>query len=256
MPKREPTQDPQLELPRVYEGQKVLAELMARVGSVLSPDDVKSLFAQAQKAGERPAQIFPELFDGEPRFPSPEEAKRLYGNLFGLWDRLAAGKPPEPRGKDEQPPQPTPLPPPAPLAEGERQLSDAFVEQGFSALTTLPPKEARRLRDRFEQRESELVEVLRLLGLAPSAEEAAVDLAFELWLLCTWALGERVGRTTFSSLRSAAPQGSQPALQRYIAEWLAEAALEEEEPLAAADREKIEPVLAAAAEQLATPAPR
>lgn len=254
MPKREPPAENPAELPRRYEGQAVLAQLMASVGSVLSPDDVKDLFVQAQKAGERPAQIFPELFDGEPHFGSPEEARRLYGNLFGLWDRLAAGKPPEPRGADDAAAPPPPAPPPAPIEGSE--LSDAFVEEGFAAITTLPPREARRLRDRFDQRESELLEVIRLLGVAPAAEEAAGDLAFELWLLCTWAFAERVGRTTFASLRSAKPAGTQPALQRYISEWLSEAELEEDGALLPADRARIEPVLLAAAEQLAAPSPR
>jgi hypothetical protein len=253
MPKRDRNASPS-ELPRHYEGQAVLAELMAGVGSVLSPEDVKSLFSQAQQVGELPAQIFPELFDGEPRFASPEQAARLYGNLFGLWDRLAAGKPPEPRGLDDRPAPPPPAPPPEPIVGSE--ILDAFVERGFLALTTLPPKESRRLRDRFEQRESELLEVLGLLGVAPGAEDAARDVAFELWLLTTWAFGERAGRTTFASLRGAVPTGNQPALQRYIAEWLSEAELDEEDPLLPADRAKVEPVLASAAEQLATPTPK
>lgn len=237
------------ELPRVYEGQEVLAELLAIAGSKAGVDEVKELFREALATQQTPSSTFPELFEAEPRFPSPELARRLYGNLFGLWSRVARGILDEPRGQVEKPQEPEPVPPPQPIAGAE--LPDDFVEAAFAALTTLPAKERQRQRDRFEQRESDLVEVIRQLHLAPEAELAGVDLAFELWLICTWALADRVGRTDFSSLRAPAPKGAQPALERYVAEWLAEAEVDEEEPLSAEDRARLEPVLRAAAELLA-----
>jgi hypothetical protein len=240
--------DRDAELPRVYEGAELLAALLEAAGSAVPVDALKSAFLDAQAHGARPDQVFPALFETEPHFPTPEHARRLYGNLFGLWDRLARGVRDEPRAA-EPPPPAEPVPPPPPI-EG-RELPDAFVEAALGALTTLPGKERTRQRDRFEQKESELCEALRLLRLSPGAEQAGLDLAFELWLLCGWALGARAGHAAFGRLRAPAPAGTQPALERFVAEWLGEAELDDDEPLTAEERGKLEPFLRQAAELLA-----
>lgn len=237
------------DLRRVYEGAEVLEELLAAAGAPHPADAVKALFQQAHAEHAVPGEVFPALFEAEPRFASPELARRLYGNLFGLWERVAAGKLEEPKIHAESAPAPEPIAPPPPIEGAE--IPDGFVEAALGALTTLPAKERSKQRDRFEQRESALVETLRQLRLSPGAEEAGLDLGFELWLLCGWALGDRAGRTDFTQLRNPGPRGTQPALDRFIAEWLGEAELDEEEPLAVAEREKLEPLLRHAAEQLA-----
>src|SRR2546423_4153246 len=90
-------------LPRVYEGEAVLAELLAVAGSPLPVATVKDVFAQAHAAHDPPSEAIPALFPEEPHFPSPELARRLYGNLFGLWDRVARGQLDEPRRAPEPP---------------------------------------------------------------------------------------------------------------------------------------------------------
>lgn len=237
------------ELPRTYEGEAILSELLALAGSAATAAEVKELFREALAAHETPATTFPELFEGEPRFPSPDIARRLYGNLFGLWDRVARGVLEEPRVREEKPPPPEMVPPPPPLEVAV--VTDEFVEAAFKSLTTIPEKERQRQKDRFEQRESEWVELIRRLGLQPMSEEAALECAFELWLVCGWALGPKLGRTDFTRLRSPAPKGTQPALDRFIADWLGEAELDEDEPMTPEDRQKAEPLLRAAAELLA-----
>ncbi|MBS2026852.1 MAG: hypothetical protein JST54_03020 [Deltaproteobacteria bacterium] len=239
------------ELPRVYEGAEALEALLAMAGEELDAATIKDIFQEAQKEGDQPSDVFPALFAQEPRFPSPDLARRLYGNLFGLWDRVARGQLDEPKGRPAAPEVPEPIAPP-PAIEGAT-IPDEFVQAALGALTTLPEKERGRQRDRFEQRESELCESLRQLKLSDGAEQAGLDLSFELWLLCGWALGERAGRTAFKALRDPPQEGSQPALERFIAEWLGEAELDEDDPLKPEERQKLEPFLRRAAELLAPP---
>jgi hypothetical protein len=177
-------------------------------------------------------------------------AKRLYGNLFGLWDRLVAGGSVEPAAGPSRPAPPPPVPP-APTAIDGRVPDDAFVEAAFRHLSALPDRERQRKRDRFEQRESDLLQAVLALKLTPEAEQAGLDLAFELWAISELALGDRLGRTDFGQLRAGTPAPAQPALERYLDEWLGEAMLDETEPLSAEERAKLEPLLRSAIGQLA-----
>jgi hypothetical protein len=238
--------EPQLE--RHYEGQPVLADLLKQAGSHASVDDTKEIFMEAQAEGMRPAQAFPELFDGEPRFASPALALRLYSNLFGLWDRMADGKTDEPSAHEPKPRPPPPPPAPEPLEKG-KPLTDAFVEAAFAHLSATPAREARRHHDRFEQKESDLIQAIAQLKVDPPAEEAALQLAFELWAISQLAYGDDAGRTTFAKLR--AGEGTAPeALVRYIDESLTEAEIANDDAMSADDRAKLEPLLRAAAGQL------
>ncbi len=246
------------DLPRRYEGQTVLAELLSKAGSPYSIDDVKALFEEAIAEKETPSATFPELFEAEPHFASPEVAKRLYGNLFGLWDRIAQGETSEPTpekpGKPERPgKQVAPPMPEAPAPVSGREIDDAFVEAAFHFIEALPERERQKRFDRFEQRESEYLQALHLLKLSAGAEQVGLDLGFELFVIAELALGERVGRTDFASLRSTQTSKAQPqpALSRYLEEWLAEAMLDEQEPLSAEERARLEPLIRAAAQQLA-----
>src|SRR5438309_1782663 len=79
-------------LPRVYEGPEVLSALLEQAGSALGAAEVSGRFAAAQASGRDRSEVIPTLFPAEPHFDSPDQARRLYGNLFGLWDRIAAGQ--------------------------------------------------------------------------------------------------------------------------------------------------------------------
>src|SRR5512137_1250014 len=74
-----------------YEGPEVLTALLARAGSPHAAEEVADHFRAASAAGEPRGDVIPSLFPEEPRFESPDAARRLYANLFGLWDRVAAG---------------------------------------------------------------------------------------------------------------------------------------------------------------------
>src|SRR5919204_5087327 len=90
-PKRGESREP-LSIPHVYEGPEVVSALLARAGSPLGATEVAERFRAAHAAGADRSDAIPALFDAEPRFSSPDEARRLYGNLFALWDRIAAGR--------------------------------------------------------------------------------------------------------------------------------------------------------------------
>src|SRR5512141_2456226 len=98
-------------IPRVYEGPAVLSELLARAGSPYPADEVAKRFRRAQAEGAERSEAIPSLFPSEPRFESPDAARRLYSNLFGLWKRVAAGlsasddQPVAPPGGSARPPQ-------------------------------------------------------------------------------------------------------------------------------------------------------
>src|SRR5512132_477096 len=89
-PKR-PDETSETGIPRVYEGPAALSELLARAGSPYPAEEVAKRFRRAQAEGAERSEAIPSLFPSEPRFASPDEARRLYANLFGLWNRVAAG---------------------------------------------------------------------------------------------------------------------------------------------------------------------
>jgi hypothetical protein len=230
----------------------VLAELLAIAGSPVTVEDVKSLFSEAFEEHEEPGAVFPDLFEEEPRFPSPEVARRLYANLFGLWDRISAQEFGEPTvGKPVRPTRSPPMPRPPPI-EGWEIPAD-YIEQVFQFLTRVDERERRKLRDRFDQRETALIDAIQTLALPPASEELGLDLAFELWAMAELALGKRVGRARFGKLREPNPEPSgQTALESYLTEWLDEATLDDEDPLPAQDRQALERVLLSAISQLAS----
>jgi hypothetical protein len=245
MARRDPT-----ELVRAYEGAGRLGELLAVAGSTLAVEEVKACFAEALTTGAKPSDAFPSLFEGEPHFPSPQVAQQLYGNLFGLWDRIADGHPEEPALSAPRPERPAATRAVDPPKAIDRAPDGDFVEQAFRYLASLPERERRRWRDRFEQRESDLIQAIATLKLEPAAEEVGVDMGFELWLMAELALGTKVGRTDFGRLRSGGAAGANPAMEAYLSEWLSEAMLDEEDPLRPEERARLEPLLLAAIAQL------
>src|SRR5512137_2870976 len=74
-----------------YEGPEVLTALLQKAGCPHGAEEVADHFRAACAAGEPRGDVIPSLFPEEPRFESPDAARRLYANLFGLWDRVAAG---------------------------------------------------------------------------------------------------------------------------------------------------------------------
>ncbi|HSB21223.1 MAG TPA: hypothetical protein VLD85_14545 [Anaeromyxobacteraceae bacterium] len=232
-----------------YEGPEVLSALLARAGSPHSAEEVADRFAQALAAGEERAEAIPALFPREPRFASPEEARRLYQNLFGLWSRVAAGRGAEAGEPEAEEPD---LPPPLPergSVPGDRLPAD-LVEATWRHLAGVPQAEARRARHRFESAQADLVAWLAATELPESGGAAAVDLCFEAWAMLDQAFGDRLGTAPWRALEELASEpppleSEQPALAAYAAEQLDN--LGDDDPaFGPAERAQVERVLATA----------
>ncbi len=209
----------------MYEGPEVLSALLARAGSPHDAAAVTDAFRRAQLAGEPRSAVIPGLFTAEPHFESPEAARRLYSNLFGLWARLAAGL-----GPNDDAPEVAPEPPPPPplpergTSPGTNVPSD-IVDALWRNLAAASPREVQRRRDRFQNVQPDLAAWLDAAPLPESGALAAMDLAFELWSMFDQAFGERLGVVDFRSLRALEEEPppveeSQPAVAAYVAEQL------------------------------------
>ncbi len=232
----------------VYEGPEVLTALLRDAGSPHDAEVVAETFARAQRAGEPRSVVIPGLFPEEPRFDSPEDARRLYANLFGLWARVAAGLGPH----DDAPevvaePEPPPPLPERGLAMGTA-LAPELVETVWRYFAMATPSDMQRRRDRFMNVQPDLVAWLEAAPLPESASLAAMDIAFEAWAMFDQAFGDRLGAVDFRVLRSIQHEpppleSTQPALAAYAAEQLD--LLEDEEPeFGEEDRAQVERVVA------------
>jgi hypothetical protein len=232
-----------------YEGPEVLGALLARAGSPHTAEETADRFAEAQAADQDRSVAIPALFPGEPRFGSPEEARRLYQNLFGLWERVASG-----RGAEPGEPAPAAAPPPPPLPErgvvpGDRLPAD-LVEAAWRNLAELPPAQARRLRDRFESSQPDLSAWLAAAELPESGAGAVLDLCFEAWVMLDHAFGDRLAAARWRALEELASEpppleAEQPALATYAAEQLDNLA-DEDPAFGPGERAQVERVVAAA----------
>lgn len=234
----------------VYEGPEVLSALLERAGSPHDAEAVSDAFSRALAAGEPRSAVIPALFPEEPRFDSPEAARRLYANLFGLWGRLAAGLGPH----DDAPevvPEPPP-PPPLPLrgiAPGQAVPAD-IVEAVWRHLAAATPREVQRRRDRFQNAQPDLAAWLDAAPLPEPGALAVLDLAFESWAMFDQAFGDRLGPVEWKELRAREDEPppleeSQPALAAYAAEQL-DILAEEDAAFGAAERAQVEKVVAVA----------
>ncbi|MFO7156438.1 MAG: hypothetical protein DIU72_007490 [Pseudomonadota bacterium] len=230
------------ELDRIYEGIDILDALLVEAGAEV---DGKGAIARlaAAIAERRPAsEVIPSLFPTEPRFASSEYARRLYGNLFGVWDLLLAGRSPEDLARARTP---APAPareefafdqegppryrlPPRGSVSGD-VVPFEVVEGTWQMLQSLPEKELKRRLDRYENTLSELAAWPDLLeGLSDEARDALDQLCFELAQMFDQAFGDRFGEVRLVDLETADPDQAE-RLQPYAVDFLEEALDEEEE---------------------------
>jgi hypothetical protein len=244
-------------VPAVYEGPEVLTALLGKAGSPHDAEEVAERFQKAQEAGEPRSSVIPTLFQDEPRFGSPDEARRLYGNLFGLWTRLLAGLGPH----DDAPavvPEPEADAEREPLPErGAQQgdvLSPEIVEGMWRVLADGSPRELQRRRDRFMNVQPDLAAWLESLPLPDAGILTLQDLAFETWAMFDHAYGERLAMIDFRDLRDLEKEPPplaevQPALATYLVEQL-DLSSEEDPGFDEASRAQVERALAAVAAAL------
>jgi len=230
-----------------YEGPEVLTSLLARAGSPHGAEEVAEHFQAACAAGEPRSDVIPSLFPEEPRFETPEAARRLYANLFGLWERVAAGM-----GMD--PDRPAPVEPATPAPErgsvDGRVLPRPFVELAWRWLASLPGRDTTRLRDRFQNLQPDLDAWLGEVELPESGGLAAHDLVFEAWAMFDRGFDDRLGDVDWKELRELeaeppALESMQPALAAYVGEQL-DNLQDEQADFGAPERAQVERVIATA----------
>jgi len=238
-------------LARVFEGMDVLDRLLAKAGAEVDGRGAASRFAAAITEGKLPPQVIPGLFPKEPRFGGPEEAMRLYGNLFGVWDRLSSGVDPTALERaapvveeEETPAGPPPVElPPRGSIEG-KEVPHEVVEGTWMLLADLAPRERTRRQDRYGNVQSELSEWARMAeGLSGVGQETLELLCFELAEMFDHAFGDRFGAVRFRALEGASSEEAdtlQPYAADYVAETLDEAEDEEEEGLTDDERRVVE----------------
>ena len=238
----------------VYEGPEVLSALLAQAGSPFTAEEVAERFAAAQSAGEERSEAIPALFEEEPRFPAPDAARRLYANLFGLWARIAAGLGPVDDAPEAMPDVPQRVPPPERGSQRGDRLGPDFIEAMWKYIAGLAPRERRRLEDRFEVAQPDLLAWLAGTDLPEAGSLSASDLVLESWAMFDQAFDERLGTLSFLELRSleAEPpplESEQPALAAYVAEQL-DTLADEDPDFGPPERAQVERMLAAVAAAL------
>jgi hypothetical protein len=198
----------------------------------LSADEALGVLREGHSQRRSVGQVIPSLFKGEPRFPDPSVAKRLFQNLLGLWDLLesdptiALHAPP---GIAQQQPRQA-----APGAFAPDGPDRKFVENAWRYLEDLDKRGRNRLQHSFENRQDSLVGFLEEQELSDAGFDCAEQLVFELF--CMIELGWPPG--TRPVLRSELDQGGQTATQspmallEYADEQIFEAEQDEESPLA------------------------
>jgi hypothetical protein len=232
----------------IYEGPEVLGALLQRAGAALTVEEAIERLGRAVTAKEPRSAVIPSLFADEPRFAGPDEARRLYGNLFGLWARLEAGLGAHDDAPDvvPEPPPPPPLPERA-LTPGT-QVPPEMVEAVWKHLATAPPRDVARRRDRYMNVQADVVAWLDVVPLPESGALAATDLAFETWAMLDQAFGERLAMVEWKSLARLAEEpppaeATQPAIAAYAAEAL-DTLEGEDDAFDAAARAQVEKVVA------------
>ncbi len=249
-PKRAP------ELARVYEGIEILDALLHEAGAEVDGKQAIARLATAIAERRPAAEVIPTLFSEEPHFAGSEYAMRLYGNLFGVWDLLLAGRSPEELGAARAPTPPPPEEDFGPEEGGPLEYAlpargsipgdvvpFEVVEGTWQMLQSLTERERSRRLDRYENTQSELAEWARSVeGLSEIAEETLEYLCFELAQMFDQAFGERFGSVEYGALVSA-ETGEVDRLQPYVVDYLEESldeAEEEEEGLPAEERATVE----------------
>lgn len=221
-----------------FEGKEVLDGLLEIAGARVDTEGVVVRMREALRSREPREAVMPTLFDGEPRFPDPSLARRLFQNLLGLWDLLERGHPVPlegPPAGQERPRVKRPIPERPPPFEGDAPSSD-WVEAAWRYLDEAPERELTRMEHAFENRQDALLGFLDEQGLTDEVFGLARQLLFELHAMIElgWPPGTRsVARAELEG----ESEGEAPpaALQAYADEAVFEAEQDEQAPLSPAD---------------------
>lgn len=227
---------------RAFEGQAVLQKLLTASGTLADVEDVVGAFQQAVKEGVPAPVVIQALWDDEPRFESPRDAARLFGNLLGLFELVEAGKPLQltksgPKVKREKAPRPEPF--------GKEGPTDVFVEAAWRWFDDFP-KERQRFEHAFENTQDELVSWLDASGLEDAGFGLARHLVGEVYAMLALGGWELASVATERIPEQASLDALPAALNTWIDESLFEATSDEEQPLAEKEGQQVRAVVARA----------
>jgi hypothetical protein len=234
------------DIERSFEGRVVLEKLLAASGTIADAEDVAGAFEKAVKEGVPAPVVIQALWEDEPRFESPDDAARLFGNLLGLYELIAEGQKvdlsaPGAKVKREKATRPEPF--------GEEGPTDAFVESAWRWFDDFP-KERQRFEHAFENRQDALISWLDDAGLDDAGFALARHLVGEVFAMLELG-GVKVDSLDESLLPK---QGSLDALPKALSEWidesLFEASSDEQEPMPEAQVNKVREVVARAAQAM------
>jgi hypothetical protein len=227
-----------------FEGLETLEALLRASDSRMSAHQALERLREGQHLRQAPSEVFPTLFEGEPRFADKSIAKRLFQNLLGLWDLLESGQPvaldaPEmaPRKRPKQG---------APGVFAPHGPDREFVEKSWRYLEDLDKRGRDRLQHSFENRQDSLVGFLEEQALSDAGFDCAQQLVFELFAMIElgWPPGTRL------VVRSELERGGQQqakqapaALLEYADEAIFEAEQDEEVPLLPDEAAKVRAVV-------------
>lgn len=220
------------QLDRKFDGPEKLQALLEKAGVLADVDDVTQAFKLAQKDDVPPATVIEALFEDEPRFGSPKEARALYSNLFGLWDLLSSGQTPAQGRKADQPFRPVkPVPPQPPPFFPKEGPDDAWVERAWRYLEAAPPKALEKVHHAYDHRCDALVTWLDEQGPSGLAFALAQHLLFELFAMLELGSPNGIGIVAPPVNQDEVGGGVPSALAAYAEEVVFEAEHDEEEPL-------------------------
>ncbi|MBL8916344.1 MAG: hypothetical protein JNM17_36930 [Archangium sp.] len=236
------------EVDRSFEGKAVLEKLLTQSGSVADAEDVAGAFKKAIEEGVPAPVVIQALWEDEPRFETPDDAARLFGNLLGLYDLISEGKKVDlgsaatAKVKREKATKPEPY-------DAKEGPTDAFIESAWRYFDDFP-KERQKFEHAFENRQDMLILWLDDSGLDDASFALARHLVGEVF-----AMLELGGRKLESINESMVPKkATLEALPRALSEWiedtLYEAETDDEKPLPKAEVEKVRGVVARAVNAL------
>lgn len=215
-------------LERHFQGRQALQKALESAGVLADVDDIAEAFARAQRDQVPAEVVISALFEDEPRFESPVEARLLFSNLFGLWDLVSHGGTVDAPPK-ERPKKPEPAPAPGQFAkEGP---SDAWVEAAWRHIDDAPKKEKTRWEHAFDNRQDALLTWLDDSGLSDEAFATARHLLFELHTMIELGWSQGIGQVL--PMNSDESAESPASLKAWVDEAAHEAELDEQQPLAA-----------------------
>lgn len=213
------------DIERSFEGRDALQKLLTASGSLADVEDVYFAFQKAAQEGVPPPVVIQALWDDEPRFAKPADARRLFSNLLGLAQLAASGKRVDLGKKVERLARQKAVKPAPFGADGP---DEAFVEAAWRYLEDAP-KERQRLAHAFDNRQDALASWLDEAGLGDAAFGLARHLVGEAFALLELG-GAKVGPVSPAQLPKgpdAAPQALKAWLEERVQEALDDDALPE-----------------------------